>query len=128
MSETKTVGKKAEKVEKPDVATQLRQQVSQKDRVIQALRAEITEHQAERDKAGQEVLKALARLTAMTMLLQRRDEVIALSTAMSERLLELYQPKQMEFVNQEIAAMHARLAARSKAIEIEDAERNENRT
>mgnify|MGYP001581458986 len=117
------------KSERKDPDEGLRKQLSQRDRVIQAQKDEIAGLKEATGHTGNVLGQTLSKLTAMTMLVQKRDEVIALQASLTTRLVEVYQPHLVEFVQQEVVAMNLRLQAQGRAAaEAEDAAKIENRT
>lgn len=105
-----------------------KKEISQRDRVIQQQRAEIEDWKQRASRIEEEHQRALANLTAMTLLLQKRDDVIALQAALTERLLDVYRPDLVAFVQQQIIEMNVRLQAQSRAASEEaEAVQSENR-
>ena len=95
----------------PKAERRFQQQLSAKDREIAELRKQM-------EQQGQQLAGALSQSeTARTLLalyVHQRDEVIALQAGLQSRLLGIYQPAIVQWVDQEVVASRMRLEAAGK--------------
>ena len=101
----------------PKSERRFQQQLGAKDREIAELRKQM-------DQQGQQLATALSQSenarTLLALYIRQRDEVIALQASLQSRLLGIYQPAIVQWVDQEVVASRARLEAAGAATAVAD--------